>query len=462
MAGSLDIPDEPPVAEASSLSRRRATLSRISTSRPVAIGAGGNASLNGGTFSFGELWNSESDFDFVRLIYANAQGGSTFAVAAASVAPTATAALNDQPTDNAGVVIPYTQVTFNNGGMDVTIPDQLLAAVYTTPAPVMTLAFASLPGVATGANPWTPRLVFSDWIPLTGRERMDGGPGRLLSIRTLITGRQNLIGINTKAPDGTDLSDPSSVTCRSYIKGFGAGDLVTGSPDFGIGQFLGFGIGLVYGVQFHTRVNAATVQAMGDSILQGVGFRSGTGVRDHTGFATLCCAMASSPVRPVSFLQSACGGEPSLNFYQSAVNDLKHADVAVALIQTWSGNDISNSSTPIQSIAAADAAWGRAMSYGEAVRRQGGMPVFLSAVPQATRMGSIGAEAARLSSVHRCADLASHGEFVLDLNGMLGDGAAIANYQARCQSSDNMHLGTPAHYAVANVLAPMIRSIIGA
>ncbi len=214
-------------------------------------------------------------------------------------------------------------------------------------------------------------------------------------------------------------------------------------------------------MQFQSRVGSATVQAVGDSILQGVGFQSGEKIRDHTGVATLCCAAASSPARPVSLLQSASGGEPSLNFYQSAVSDLKHADVAVVLIQTWSGNDVSSASSPAASVAAADAAWGRAMNYGELVRRQGGVPIFLSAVPQATKMGSPGAETARLSSAYRCAELASQGEFVLDLNRLLGDGAAIANYQARWQSPDNTHPGTPAHEAMAEAIVPIIRRIIG-
>ncbi len=440
---------------------RRAALSRIATSRPVAMGAGGNASLNGGTYSFAELWSSESDFDFVRLIYANAQGGSSFAVAAASIAPTATTALREQPTDRDGAVMPYSRVTFGNGGVDVAIHDQIMGSLYAAAAAATTLAIPPLPGVAAGFKPWTPQLVFSDWMALTSTERADVGPGRLLSIRSLITSGQNLVGINTRTWEGADASDPVSVTGRSYTKGFGAGDLVTNSPSFGAGQFLGYGIGLVYGVQFQSRIGTATVQAVGDSILQGVGFRSGQSIRDHTGAATLCCAAASSPARPVSLLQSASGGEPSLNFYQSAVNDLRHADVAVALIQTWSGNDIASSSTPAQSVAAADAAWGRAMNYGELVRRQGGVPIFLSAVPQAARMGSLGAEAARLSSARRCAEIASHGEFVLDLNGMLGDGAAIASYQPRWQSPDDTHPGTPAHEAMAEALVPMIRRIIG-
>ena len=440
---------------------RLARLSRIATSRPVAMGAGGNASLNGGTYSFAELWSSESEFDFVRLIYANARGGTTYAVAAATIAPTATTTLRDQPTDREGAVIPYSQVTFNNGGADWPIHQQMMASMYAAPAAVKSLDFQPLPGVAAGVNPWTPQLVFSDWMALTSVPRHDTGPGRLLSIRSLITSGQNVVGINTRGWNGIDKSDPVGVTGRSYTKGFGAGDLVTGSPSFGIDQFLGYGIGLVYGVQFHSRIRGATVQAVGDSILQGVGFRSGEMIRDHTGVATLCCAAASSPACPVSLLQSASGGEPSLDFYRSAVNDLKHADVAVALIQTWSGNDISATSTPAQSVAAADAAWGRAMNYGELVRRQGGVPIFLSAVPQATKMGSLGAEAARLSSARRCAELASHGEVVLDLNQLLGDGAAIANYQPRWQSLDNTHPGTPAHQAMADALLPMIRRIIG-
>ncbi len=213
--------------------RRLATLSRIATSRPVAMGAGGNASLNGGTYSFAELWSLESEFDFVRLIYANAQGGSNFAIAAATIAPTATAAMRDQPTDGGGAVVPHSRVTFNNGGIDLPIHDQIMASLYTAPEAVTALALPPLPGIAAGFSPWTPQLVFSDWIARTSIKRADAGPGRLLSIRTLLTSGQNLVGINTRGWDGADASDPASVTGRSYTKGFAAGDLVTRSPAFG-------------------------------------------------------------------------------------------------------------------------------------------------------------------------------------------------------------------------------------
>lgn len=433
-------------------------LSKLATLRSAAMGGGRNCATKQGPLTFVETWNAESSFDEVRLVYGSVQGGSNFGISAAAVAPTAVPGFLPQPLDAAGSPIRFQQVSFRSKGAN----SAALSPGILGPDAVGSFSFPPIRDLPEGQYGWTPQLSFSDFVPVRSVDRADGGPGCLLVVRTFVDGSHRSSGPYTAKREG-DCSDTTSVTERIYRKTFGPGDLVAGSPDAGESRLdMGaIGHGFVYAVQFRSRVPGATVQAVGDSIVQGAGFKAESGISGHISFAHLACASASTPERPVTLLQSGVGGEPSADFYRSALDDLGYSDVTIALIQTWSGNDIKPDFTASQCALVADAAWGRAMHYGELVRRQGGIPVFLSAVPQAPKMWSPGSEAARMSSVVRCAELAERGEFVVDLNGLLGNGAELVRYKREWDAGDDIHPNAAANHAIAEILTPMIRTIIG-
>lgn len=438
---------------------KTARLSKLATQRHVAMGKNVNYSINQGHNSFIETWNCETDFVAIRLIYGSVVGGSNFGVGGASVSAAESVIYPGSPMPNAGgeQLVP---VTFNNDGVAVAFEQQ---ALFSKGKAVRELPFPPLADIADGDTVWSPKLMFSDWVMVRSMDRKQRGRGTLLRIHTLVKDGQRLTGPKTMHRDGIDAADQLSVTGFVYQKICAGGDHVFQTSPL-LEETLNpnaIGRGAVYAVQFMTKYAGATVQAVGDSILQGVGFECGPHTGNYISFAHIACGYVSSPRLPVTLLQSAVGGEPSADFFASARADLEHADVAVALIQTWSGNDIGPQTSPAQSVAAADAAWERAVAYAALIRAQGGIPIFLSAVPQAPKMGSTAAEEARLSSVKRCNALAQKGELVLDLNSILGDGAKITNYKARWMWIDNIHPNTAAHYALAERTAELIGLAIG-
>ena len=428
-----------------------ARLSHLLTHRNVAMGGGRNVAVFNGMRTFVEIWNSEAAFEAIRLIYASVRGGEGYGIGGAVVRTVSSAShLSTGASGEAGAAR-FVSVRFD---------DLYAGSVKST---LDQIGFPPLPGVAAGVDVWTPTLILSDFVEAASVERQDRGPGHLLEVRTLIQLGQALTGPYTSHKSGIDASDPQILTGRSGQKLFGFADLVSDAHEIGAGDLdLGTrGQGAVYAVQFRCLQPGATIQAVGDSIVQGGGFQAAPYISGHHSFAHIACASLSSPELPVALLQSGVGGEPSLNFYESALVDFRHSDVSIALIQTWSGNDISHAVAADACVTAADAAWGRAMHYGGLVRQNGGIPIFLSAVPQAPKMGSAAAEAARRSSVDRCTVLASNGELALDLNTLLGDTAPITNYKPGLGCDDNIHPNTAGNEAISEALLPLLRSALG-
>ena len=405
-------------------------LATLASTRIVACGAGQGTRLNHGGFTFGEILNCEAAFTHVRLIYMN-DSGETTSIGPVAIAPSAAPGPN--PVDATGTLLPMRKVTFSPGQARLVMPPKS--------------------GVRPGAASWVPDLYCSDWIALPSIRRTDGGPGCLLHVRSLLASDAMLRGPGA-GPYDTTQPNPVHFTGRSYETYFQPGDHMSNRTRLIKAPGMQ-GAGTVYAVQFHTAVPGATVQMVGDSIGQGTGSSNG-----YANFVLLACAATSSDRRPVHFLQSAVAGETSTDYIRAAYRDLAYCTISIACIQTWSGNDVSSQMSPGQARSAADAAWHRAERYGHDVRLRGGVPIYLSAVPQPLRCPTPALEAARLTSVRRCHVLAGRGEFILDLNGILGDERMPADYRPEFLV-DHFHASDAGQRAVAAQLAPLIRSIVG-
>ncbi len=444
------VDEAPPRAD-----RRRAVLSRQATMRITAVGNGQNAIHNNGGHTFVENWTTEDDFDSVRLIYMVDSSDDNLGVAAVSVAPMSRLANN--PADERGGPIAMRPVSFDGRGQAAD-PAHRPADPEAGSSVATALDLPAVPCLAPGRFAMVPRLYFSDWMPLASLPRTDGGAGRLLHVRTLIAEGSAMRGVTTSADGRGTPADPVALTGRSYQTCFLRGDRTSGDavvPEMNAVPAPAQGRGLVYGVQTMGRRPGATVQMVGDSIGSGYGSRT-----NHTGFAQLAAALVSRPSLPVCFLQSGTYAQPSHGFHQAAMQDLEASRVAVAVIQTWSGNDVHAAMSGAQAQVAADQAWHAALRYGELVRRQGGVPVYLSAVPQKTKCVTPAQDLARLSSVARCGAIAGRGEFTIDLNGILGDGNSPTGYAPRL-SDDECHPNQAGHERIASVLAPLLAAIIG-
>jgi hypothetical protein len=217
------------------------------------------------------------------------------------------------------------------------------------------------------------------------------------------------------------------------------------------------GAGAVYAVQFLSPTPGFVVQGVGDSIIQGV-----DGESDFLNFGALAAAAVSTAARPVTWLQSGVGGSRSVPSFQRAFRDMRAGHVSVALIQTWSGNDFVHGMSPADAQRAADVGWQCAIAYALAVREQGGVPVFLTAVPQAIRTSSPELDATRMSTVARCHTLSGQGEYVQDLNGLIGDGggtSGVVNYRPN-YSTDSFHPNSLGHRAAELVLTSLLRACL--
>lgn len=435
--------------------RLHADLSHIATMRLTAVGNGMNGQLNGGPVSFVENWTSEGDFDHVRLIYMVDMAYGPLRIGAAAMA--ANSRLVNNPSDEDGRPIALTPVTFNNGGVSVDLEEQTLDFLNTSnQPPALFIDLPPIPGVLKHTIPVS-KLYFSDWIKLVSVARSDGGAGRLVHIRTLVPAGSNMRGVTTTLDGKGTAADSYPVNGRSYQTCFLEGDCVIGKvpvQELDVEPRHAQGRGLVYGIQFISRLRSATVQMVGDSIGSGYG-----GKTNNTGSAQIAASRVSRPELPVYFLQSATYAQPSLEFYRAAVQDLSIANISVAVIQTWSGNDTHVHMTGTEAQAAADGAWQRAIHYGKMIRRKGGTPIYLSAVPQITKCITDEQEAARLSSVVRCQELAGLGELVIDMNKELGNGERPANYASQ-YLIDQLHPNQHGQEHIASIIEGMFRSVL--
>ncbi len=434
-------------------SRPMASLSRLATMRITAVSNGQNAIHNGGEHTFLENWTSEDDFDQLRLIYMVDSADENLSIGAASAAPTSR--LTNQPVDERGHPVALRPVTFDGNGRAL---ERDAAAAARASISATSLDLPPYPRLAREASAVVPQLYFSDWIDLRSLPRTDGGLGRLVHVRTVIRRGSAMRGVTTSKDGRSNPADPYPLTGRSYQTCYVAGDATSGAgriPELDSVPPPAQGRSLLYGLQLVCRRPGVTLQMVGDSI--GSGYGSAT---HHTGFAQLAASRLSSAALPVHFLQSGTYAQPSAGFYQAAARDLEVSHVAVAVIQTWSGNDVHAAMAASRGQVAADTAWSAALRYAGLVRDAGGVPIFLSAVPQRTKCVSASQDAARLSSVARCRQLAARGEFTIDLNGLLGDGGSPIGYLPHL-TDDQLHPNQAGHDRVASVLAPMLARIIG-
>ena len=437
------------------LGRVRSGLARLATMRITAVGNGQNAIHNNGGHTFIENWTGEDDFDHVRLIYMVDAPDADLAIGGASVG--AASRLTNNPVDGRGEPVALRPVTFDGNGQALGLEEQLRDARLEPRASATTsLELPAFPQLARGSFAAVPQLYFSDWVPLASVQRADGGIGRLIHVRTLIAGGRAMRGVTTSVDGRDNPADPYASTGRSYQTCFVRGNFVAGGdvPELDAVPPPAQGRALLYGIQLMCRRPVATVQMVGDSIGTGYGSRT-----NHIGFAQLAVSLVSTPALPACFLQSGTYAQPSAAFYRAAAQDLDASRVAVAIIQTWSGNDVDAAMSERQAQVVADTAWRGALRYGDLVRRQGGVPIYLSAVPQKTKCLTAAQDLARLSSVARCAELGRQGEWTLDLNGILGDRGSPVGYAAAL-SDDQLHPNHDGHARVASRLAPMLTIIL--
>ena len=394
-----------------------------------------------------EVHTLETPARHVRFLFQNGlRAGWT--ISGASYAPTALA--QSDPVDTAGAPLPLRPVTFDNAGRDLP-----LAAQRAAPAPALSLELPpsgdSPAGDPAFGDP--PAIVFSDWMPLDPVARADSQPGALVMLRVR-TPSPRFTGVQP-----TYLHDErffAGTPARPWRALFLHGDGGTADYLFApavtdpepLRDYLGNA--LCCGVQYLGERPGLTLVSVGDSILMGGG--------EPLGYLGPVCRAAdrlSTPQRPVSHIAAAIFGCPSAAFLAAGREALRTNKASCAFVQVWSGNDP-------QTVDASRAACEAALDFARHCIRQGVTPVLCSPAPRPTSSGTPELEAIRLWSMPLLRGLAAQGVPFLDIDAIVGDGAAngrFTRFRPGLAAADDTHPNSAGNTLLADAALSILQGM---
>ena len=371
----------------------------------------------------------------------------------------ATASVQSSAVDADGAVVAPRPVTFGNAGRDLPLAEQLaapgLAAGDVARARTLDLPPAGSDTVfGAGGTCGSPAaIVFSDWMPLEPVARRDGRPGCLVMLR-----------VRTPSPRFTGVQPTYLHDDRFFA---GTDDrpwralFLTG--DGGVADYLGatavadpeplqhyLGNGLCCGVQAIGAVPGVTLVSVGDSILMGGGEPLG-----YLGPVRRAAALLATPQRPVSYVAAATFGCPSAAFLAAGREALRTNRASCAFVQVWSGNDP-------QTVDASRNACEAALDFARHCIGQGVTPVLCSPAPRPTSSGTPEGEAVRLWSMPLLHGLAAQGVPFLDIDAIVGDGAAngrFTRFRPGLAAADDIHPNSAGNILLAEAAVAILRGL---
>lgn len=350
--------------------------------------------------TFGELRTLVGASGWVRLGFSYDRTNGPCSIAAAKMAQTSVEAIPPNPVDQFGNAVAWSDVTFNNGGADVSLADQLMAAIDSSASPVTTLV---LPAPPENATPWAetpnhrkqPGFVWSDWIYVPPQRRTDGGAYNLLWTLVKFTGTVAVYRA-TGPTYGT-----TGRFIRSYIE---TGDAVTDPTDFASTTLSVKSAGLT--VQYVPQSPVVQVFHTGDS--------TEAAVLNHVSLAVLALSTAAIPIE---YCSTATGGLSAQEYAEKLRPVLAGSQASIVFLRVWSPNAGT-------SWTASQRGWAEVMQLALDVKAAGGVPVLMTPYPNPGRITTANQEAIRLEMVRRCRDAAVAGVRVLDLDELMSDNAS--------------------------------------
>lgn len=391
-------------------------------------GAFANTGGDGQTISF--LCNLESVPQMIRLLHENDQTGSTWALDGAAVAPTSQAGGYASAADDnyrayngAGSADDtlWQSVTYNNGGANTDWFSQAAGSTKTLTVPVAPAAAGQ------------PSISYSDWMPIVGLDRIDGGPGALVLVRIYSATRVRYgAGTGTLALNGRRFGGYwKSGNYTSTFTGF------TSPSAFSFGDC---------GLQYVARGSGLTVMGVGDSIAAGLGASD-----NSNSYCQIAAAQLSQSGFPVSCFNNGFSGRTSADFMADAYRKISALKPGVAVIEMFSGNDSVDTAT-------ANLAFERGMALADHVIAQGGWPILTTYVPR--YVGSSANDAVRRASNDKVRLAGRAGYDVLDVDAILGTGATPNAYQSAYDSGDHIHPSDVGYAACAAALSVQIQNVM--
>jgi len=393
--------------------------------------------------TWASVWGLAAPFDAVRLVYAT--NGTGACTVKGSVA--ASASLNNgiNPLDESGGAVTAVAVTFNNGGVDLSLWEQYHRIPQ--PAAVTSLALNPVPAGATlfatisdGLGYEEEVKTYSDWIPLRSFTRTDGGTLPLLMVRTYMTGSPRP---GTSGPSTGWETAARGRILRCFVN---AGDCVATPASFTSTTVQGECVPTE--VRFMTRARGLTIAVAGDSCLQGI--TSNAGANNFVFQAATALSTATLPIEVLNL------GKTSMSYpgwFWNIEDSVTVSKPQIVVIQGGSRNG-----GGYVSAAAAEAVWQHVMALMARVRAYGGVPILMTPWPDSSETAPT--DLNRLILVANCLQAGLGGTPVIDANAMVGVAGTPMTLNA-AYSSDGVHLTDAGHAYLATALTPILQQILG-
>lgn len=376
------------------------------------------------------LCNLEAIPSYVRLVHLNDQTGATWTVGGAAIAPTTQRGVQADdgynPYNAAGAQdnTLWSSVTYNNAGANTDLFSQASGSTATLTVPVAPVSAGQ------------PAQAFSDWMPVTGLPRIDGGVGSLLLVRVYSAGN---IRFNGNVPG----SNPVTYNNRQFAAYYKSGGNYTTS-----GNYSGFTSpsAILFGdpgLQYIAAGKGLTIVSISDSIGMGIGTTD-----SNLGYGWVAATSLSSAGLPVSFWNDGYSGRVSADSHTDGYNTIKNLKPQVALIMMFSGNDtITN--------AGAATAFQRGMALADYAISQNCRPILVTYPPRYSTDPT--SDAARRYSNGLVRAAGAIGYDVLDLDLLMGTGAVPNAYISGYGYTDGVHMSVLGHQVAGAALAAMLQ-----
>lgn len=392
--------------------------------------------------TFGEIRTLLGASGWVRIGFnydlTAALGGCS--VSLAKVAQSSTYAVPFAPVDRYGAAASWTTLTFNNGGLDITLQEQLAAEIDSGDSPVTTIALNHPPVNATA---WAgtpnhrkqPGVTWSDWMHVPPHRRTDGGAFNLLMTLVKFSGA---VAISRALGDAYDVG-----AAGRFVHSFSqAGDAVTDPTTF---TATTRGVDAIWmTVQYVPQFPVTQVITTGDSTENPVLQHVSMSVYD-----------LSTTEHPIEFCNTAAGGLSTAEYAQKLRPILRASQSSVAFLRMWSPNAGA-------SLSLSERGWAEMMQIADEVKKSGGTPVLMTPYPNPGRITTLAQEQIRLEMVRRCRDAADTGVRVLDLDALMSDGATPVAGFLPGYSDDGTHPTQTGQVLMKDLATkPLLADILG-
>ena len=371
------------------------------------------------------------------------------------IAPSASAVDPINPVDENGDPEPWIEGTMNNGGLPLTLAQQLAAADEQESADVTTGALPLAPVNGSewpdGARKKAQNYFYGDWMPVRPLVRTDVVGGfPIIMDRVKFSAADRDVGVPGSPSIQLAISDADQATFGGrMLNGYAnAGDCVATPGDF----------------VSTTKTNVATpiLQYITPNRVISVALAGDSTQTPPTNHVARAVRSLSTAMNPVVFLAGGTGGFDAEGYAGNMRRLVPGLKPSIVFIQMRSANGIA-------SAADMEPDWRECMALAETVSGYGGVPVLMTPLPCPARILTGAVELSRLEVVRRCLAAELVGARVLDLNGYFSDGATpIAGFRrlnppdGPLLSSDGVHPTEDGQAACSTAITlPLLRLITG-